>query len=86
MLPKINATTKINASNEFFLKVLLKNIRLRSAVININKQIHRANKEIKNNPSKNVSVINDNTNSKLLILNYSQNLPNKSKNFSNLFD
>jgi hypothetical protein len=47
MLPKINATTKINASNELFLKVLLKNMRLRSAVININKQIHRANKEIK---------------------------------------
>lgn len=67
MLPKINATTKINASNELFLKVLLKNIRLSSAVINIKKQMAKANKEIKNKPSKKESVMNDNTNAKLLI-------------------
>ncbi len=67
MLPKINATTKINASNELFLKVLLKNIRLSRAVINIKKHITRANKEIKNNPSKKERTINNNTNAKLLI-------------------
>jgi len=66
MLPKINATTKINASNELFLKVLLKNIRLSSAVINIKKQMPRANKEIKNNPSKKERVINDNTNAETI--------------------